>query len=99
MNMPLKKSETSIALSAPGLGATASAKILSLGAPKRPPLAERLLAFASAVAARIIPPIVVIALVLAVWEILCRKQGANACEEKRPCENNPEEPSAGRGPG
>ena len=76
MNMPLKKSETSIALSAPGLGATASAKILSLGAPKRPPLAERLLAYASAVAARIIPPIVVIALVLAVWEILCRKQGA-----------------------
>ena len=71
MNMPLKKSETAIALPAP----TVSAKVLTL-APKRPPLAERLLSYVSAVGARVVPPIVVIALVLAVWEILCRKQGA-----------------------
>jgi nitrate/nitrite transport system permease protein len=71
MNMPLKKSETAIALPAP----TVRAKVLTL-APKRPPLAERLLSHVSAVGARVVPPIVVIALVLAVWEILCRKQGA-----------------------
>jgi nitrate/nitrite transport system permease protein len=72
MNMPLKRSEAAIALPAPAV----SAKILSLGAPKRPPLAERMIAHGAAVAARVVPPIVVIALVLAVWEILCRKQGA-----------------------
>jgi nitrate/nitrite transport system permease protein len=72
MNMPLKKSDTALALAAPAV----SAKVLSLGAPKRPPLAERMIAHGAAVAARVVPPIVVIALVLAVWEILCRKQGA-----------------------
>src|SRR3954451_24427585 len=71
MNMPLKKSEIAIALPAPAI----SAKVLTL-APKRPVLAERLLSYASAIAARVLPPVVVIALVLAVWEILCRKQGA-----------------------
>src|SRR5437764_369382 len=71
MNMPLKKSQTAIAIPAPGI----SAKVLSL-APKRPPLAGRLLSYASAIAARVVPPVVVIALMLAVWEILCRKQGA-----------------------
>src|SRR5947209_10625094 len=74
MNVPLKKSET--AMARPAHGASVGARILSLGAPKRPPPIERLLACASAIAARVIPPIVVIALVLAVWEILCRKQGA-----------------------
>ena len=69
MNMPLKKSETAIALPA------ISAKVLTL-APKRPPLGELLLSYTSAAAARVAPPVVVIALVLAVWEILCRKQGA-----------------------
>src|SRR5947209_14598919 len=70
MNVPLKKSQTAIALPPP-----VSAKVLNL-APKRPPWGERLLSYASAIAARIVPPVVVIALVLAVWEILCRKQGA-----------------------
>src|SRR5437764_1075381 len=71
MNMPLKKSQTAIA----GPAAAISAKVLSL-APKRPPLGERVIGHAFAVAAHVVPPIVVIALVLAVWEILCRKQGA-----------------------
>src|SRR3954468_15759933 len=73
MNMPLKKSETAIALPSPI--AASSAKILSL-APKRPPLTERLLSYISAITARVVPPVVVIALILAVWEILCRNQGA-----------------------
>src|SRR4051794_13694814 len=74
MNTPLKRSDTAIVLPSPV--ASPSAKILSLGTPKRPPLTERLRSYASAVATRIVPPVVVIALVLAVWEILCRKQGA-----------------------
>src|SRR4051794_17054172 len=71
MNMPVKKAETAFALPMPA----ASAKVLTL-APKRASLAERLLSYASALAARVVPPVLVIALVLAVWEILCRKQGA-----------------------
>jgi nitrate/nitrite transport system permease protein len=71
MNMPAKISETAVALPRP----LVSAKLLTL-APKRSPFGERLAGHARALAARLVPPLVVIALVLAVWEILCRKQGA-----------------------
>ena len=71
MNTPLKKSETTIALPARAV----SAKVLTL-APKRPPLGEKLLAYTSAVAARVVPPLVVIALTLIVWEMLCNRPGA-----------------------
>jgi nitrate/nitrite transport system permease protein len=72
MNMPLKKSDTAVALPSPAVSAT----VLTLAKPKRPPIAERALAVASSVAARVVPPVIVIALLLAVWELLCRKQGA-----------------------
>ena len=72
MNMPLKKSDTAVALAAPAV----SAKVLTLGAPKRPPISERLLAHASAVAVRVIPPLIVLTLVLVVWELLCNRPGA-----------------------
>jgi nitrate/nitrite transport system permease protein len=71
MNMPVKKSETAIALPAP----IVSAKVLTL-APKRAPISERLIAYGSAIAARVIPPLIVIALVLIVWELLCARPGA-----------------------
>ena len=71
MNALLKKSETAIALPV----TSASAKLLTL-APKRAPLGERLLAHASAVAARVVPPLIVIALILIVWELLCNRPGA-----------------------
>jgi nitrate/nitrite transport system permease protein len=71
MNMPLKKSETAIALPSPAM----SAKVLTL-APKRPSLGGRLLAYLSAVAARVIPPFIVIALTLLIWEMLCNRPGA-----------------------
>ena len=71
MNMPLKKSETAIALPP----ASVSAKVLTL-APKRAPLGERLRGYTSAVAARVIPPLIVIAVMLIVWELLCSKPGA-----------------------
>src|SRR6201988_4763244 len=71
MNMPVKKSETAIALPMPAIGG----KVLTMP-PKRSPLGERLIGHASAVTARVIPPLIVIALILIVWEILCSKQGA-----------------------
>jgi len=70
MNMPMRKSETAVPLP------PATAKVLSIGAPKRPPLKTRLLARASAVAAHVVPPLVVIALMLLFWEMLCSRPGA-----------------------
>jgi nitrate/nitrite transport system permease protein len=72
MNRPLKKSETTIALPAGG----AVAKVLPLGAPRRTPLTDRLRARASSAAASVIPPLIVIALILLVWELICSKPGA-----------------------
>jgi nitrate/nitrite transport system permease protein len=71
MNVPLKKYETAIALPMPAN----SAKVLTL-APKRAPLGEKLVAHASAVAARVVPPLIVIALTLVIWELLCNRPGA-----------------------
>jgi nitrate/nitrite transport system permease protein len=51
------------------------AKVLPLE-PRRQPLASRLATRLRDVAARIIPPIVVIALTLLVWELLCRRAGS-----------------------
>jgi nitrate/nitrite transport system permease protein len=72
MNMALKKSELAGGMLLKGT----SAKVLAMPAPKRLPLAYRFAAVAREVAARVIPPIMVIALTLIVWEILCNKQGA-----------------------
>jgi len=71
MNMPVRKSETAIALPT----RTVTAKVLTL-APRRAPHGEKLLAHLSAVAARVIPPLIVIALTLVVWEMLCNRPGA-----------------------
>jgi nitrate/nitrite transport system permease protein len=43
---------------------------------KHPSFATRIATRAREVTARVVPPIVMIALVLIIWEILCRKQGA-----------------------
>jgi nitrate/nitrite transport system permease protein len=52
------------------------AKVLPMSAPKRPALSSRIATRAGEVAARVVPPIVVIAIALIVWELLCRKAGA-----------------------
>src|SRR5687767_7677076 len=69
MNMPVRKTEVAVAVM------PAPAKVLPM-APKRGTLASRAGAHASAIATRVVPPLVVIALTLAVWELLCRKAGA-----------------------
>jgi nitrate/nitrite transport system permease protein len=70
MNMPMLKTEPVVARPSP------SAKILPLTVSKRATLGSRIVARSSAVAARIVPPFIVIMLALLVWEVICRKAGA-----------------------
>ena len=71
MNMPVLKSETAVSFP-PVL---AQAKVLAI-APKRTAFATRTLVQAKTVASNVVPPIVVLAIILGVWELLCRKAGA-----------------------
>ncbi len=72
MNMPLVKTQPVMALPK---SAAPSATVLPL-TPKRPPLKTRIAGWLRDLGARVVPPIVVIALILLVWELLCRKAGA-----------------------
>jgi nitrate/nitrite transport system permease protein len=69
MNMPAVKTDRAIAMP------QATARVLTLAAPKTPLVARFAGATGDAVA-RVVPPVVVIALFLLVWELLCRKAGA-----------------------
>jgi nitrate/nitrite transport system permease protein len=70
MNMPVLKTENAVSFPA-----VPAAKVLAI-APEKTPLATRALARAQAVAVNVVPPLVVLALGLLVWELLCRKAGA-----------------------
>jgi nitrate/nitrite transport system permease protein len=69
MNMALVKAEAPAAIPA------TTAKVLPLE-PKRQPMASRIATRLGDVAARVVPPIVVIALTLLIWELLCSKAGS-----------------------
>ena len=70
MNMPAVKPQPATAVT------PAIAKVLRLE-PRRPKFSlARISTVAHDIASRVVPPVVVIALVLLVWELLCRKQGA-----------------------
>jgi nitrate/nitrite transport system permease protein len=56
--------------------AMASAEVLRLKAPKPSFLQARLVPALKAVAARVVPPLVMLLLLLAVWETLCMRPGA-----------------------
>jgi len=71
MNMPVKKSEVAVALT----GGLAMAEVVPLTL-KRPALRSRMATKAKEITARVLPPLIVIALGLLVWELLCRKTGA-----------------------
>jgi nitrate/nitrite transport system permease protein len=70
MNMPLRKSETAVA-TMPAV----AAKVLPL-APKRGTFQSRTLAKAGEVAANVLPPLVMLAIILGIWQLLCMKPGA-----------------------
>ena len=69
MNMPLVKAELATVTPA------ATAKVLALP-PKRRALATRTATVLGKVAERVVPPVVVIAVALLIWELLCRRAGS-----------------------
>jgi nitrate/nitrite transport system permease protein len=71
MSMPAMKSEAAVAAPA----ASAPAEILTM-TPKRAPVAEKYLKMAKDTAVRVIPPLVVLALMLLFWELACRRAGS-----------------------
>ncbi|HET7256805.1 MAG TPA: nitrate ABC transporter permease [Xanthobacteraceae bacterium] len=70
MTMPLIKTEPSVEIS------QATATVLRLSTPKPSFLTTKVLPALGAVATRTIPPLVMLGLILAVWQILCMKPGA-----------------------
>jgi nitrate/nitrite transport system permease protein len=70
MNMPAVKTEPATTVTAP------IAKVLQLD-PRRPKFSSaRLMTALRDIASRVVPPAIVIALIMLIWELLCRKQGA-----------------------
>ncbi len=70
MNMPLRTTETVMALPA------SSATVVAIPT-KQVPFGTRLRTHAQNIAVNVIPPVLVIALVLVVWQVLCSKPGAS----------------------
>src|SRR6201747_2817867 len=69
MNMPAKKIESAALLT------TAPAAVVKL-MPKRLPVAEKYVKIARETAARVVPPLIVLALLLLFWELVCRRAGS-----------------------
>ena len=72
MNMPVLKSEATTATAAPA----AMAEVLRLDPPKPGFLKSKLLPALGQIAANVLPPLVMLAIILTVWQILCMKPGA-----------------------
>ena len=70
MNMPALKTEPVTALPA------ASAVSVVAMTPKRPPRADKYLKMAKETAARVVPPLIVVALLMLFWELVCRRTGS-----------------------
>ena len=70
MNMPVRDPEVALAVR------PSAAKILALTTLKRGTLTSRTIERAGDVAARIVPPLIMLGLILGTWQILCMKPGA-----------------------
>src|SRR5258706_14170706 len=69
MNMPATKTEPATlrpAMAAPVVAMT----------PKRPPRAEKYIKMARETAVRVVPPLIVLALLMLFWELACRRAGS-----------------------
>ncbi len=76
MNVPLLKTQITAAMPAPRAAPLSSgAAVLQLKPPKAS-FASKLRPRLNAVAARILPPLIMLALILTVWQILCARPGA-----------------------
>src|SRR5712675_364608 len=70
MSMPAMKTEaTAVALPA------TPAPVVTM-TPKRAPRAEKYIKMARETAARVVPPLIVIALLMLFWELVCRRAGS-----------------------
>lgn len=74
MNMPLVKTNSPIPEPAPLQASTAA--VVSLPKSSRSFVTDMLLPNLRALAARVIPPIIMLALIFSIWQILCMKPGA-----------------------
>src|SRR4051812_18613207 len=74
MNMPAIKTEPASAIAAPKVAAV-TAPVVTM-TPKRPPRAEKYVKIAKDVAVRVMPPLIVIALLMLFWELVCRRAGS-----------------------
>jgi nitrate/nitrite transport system permease protein len=70
MNMPAMKTEP-VAM----VPATTAAPVVAM-TPKRPPRAEKYIKMARETAMRVVPPLVVLALLMLFWELVCRRAGS-----------------------
>jgi len=70
MNMPAIKTEPAATVVAP----TAAAVVTMT--PKRPPRADKYIKMAKETAVRVVPPLIVLALFMLVWELVCRRAGS-----------------------
>jgi nitrate/nitrite transport system permease protein len=70
MNMPVMKTESATAVIA------ASAAPVVTMTPKRPPLADKYIKMAKETAVRVVPPLIVLAFMMLVWELVCRRAGS-----------------------
>jgi nitrate/nitrite transport system permease protein len=75
MTMPVANTYVVTSMPSAPPASSAAAKVLPLTL-KRPALKTRTLAVLRDIAASIVPPLVVVAILLLVWELLCRKAGA-----------------------
>ncbi len=70
MNMPAIKTEHATAVVAPAVAPVVTMK------PNRPPRADKYIKMAKDVAVRVVPPLIVLALLMLVWELVCRRAGS-----------------------
>jgi nitrate/nitrite transport system permease protein len=70
MNMPAIKTEPATAVPA-----STAAPVVTMK-PKRPPRIERYLKMAKETAVRVVPPLIVVALLMLFWELVCRRTGS-----------------------
>ena len=74
MSMPAIKSEAT-AVAIPTASPTAAAPVVTM-TPKRAPRAEKYVKMAKEAAVRVVPPLVVIAMLMLFWELVCRRTGS-----------------------
>lgn len=74
MNMPLAKTTSTIPAPAPAPASAAS--VVSLPTSSRSFLTDTLLPNLRALAARVVPPFIMLVLIFGIWQILCMKPGA-----------------------